>query len=133
MGVDQIHSNTHTGRQSTVVTASKSKAATNKSSAGKSSTKIVPLADRLVVRNVQQEETLASGLVIPDTAKEKPQQAEVVAVGPGRVDDNGKRVPMEIAVGDIVVYAKYSGNEIKLGQEEYLILSEKDVLAKIQK
>ena len=127
MGVDQIHSNTHTGRQSTVVTASKSKAATNKSS-----TKIVPLADRLVVRNVQQEETLASGLVIPDTAKEKPQQAEVVAVGPGRVDDNGKRVPMEIAVGDIVVYAKYSGNEIKIDQEEYLILSEKDVLAKIQ-
>ena len=111
-----------------MVTASKSKAATNKSS-----TKIVPLADRLVVRNVQQEETLASGLVIPDTAKEKPQQAEVVAVGPGRVDDNGKRVPMEIAVGDIVVYAKYSGNEIKIDQEEYLILSEKDVLAKIQK
>ena len=96
-------------------------------------TNIVPLADRLVVRNVQQEETLASGLVIPDTAKEKPQQAEVVAVGPGRVDDNGKRVPMEINVGDIVVYAKYSGNDIKLGQEEYLILSEKDVLAKIQK
>jgi chaperonin GroES len=111
-----------------VVTASKAKAATSKAS-----TKIVPLADRLVVKNVQQEETLASGLVIPDTAKEKPQQAEVVAVGPGRVDDNGKRVPMEIKVGDIVVYAKYSGNDIKLDQEEYLILSEKDVLAKIQK
>ena len=112
-----------------MVTESKSKAASNKAS----SSKIQPLADRLVVRNVQQEETLASGLVIPDTAKEKPQQAEVVAVGPGRVDDNGKRVPMEISVGDIVVYAKYSGNEIKLGQEEYLILSEKDVLAKVQK
>jgi chaperonin GroES len=98
-----------------------------------SKSKIVPLADRLVVKNVQQEETLASGLVIPDTAKEKPQQAEVIAVGPGRVDDNGKRVPMEINVGDIVVYAKYSGNEIKLDQEEYLILSEKDVLAKIEK
>jgi chaperonin GroES len=96
-------------------------------------TKIVPLADRLVVKNVQQEEVLASGIVIPDTAKEKPQQAEVVAVGPGRVDDNGKRIPMEIAVGDIVVYAKYSGNDIKIDQEEYLILSEKDVLAKIQK
>jgi chaperonin GroES len=96
-------------------------------------TKIVPLADRLVVKNVQQEEVLASGIVIPDTAKEKPQQAEVVAVGPGRVDDNGNRVAMEISVGDIVVYAKYSGNEIKIDQEEYLILSEKDVLAKIQK
>jgi chaperonin GroES len=95
--------------------------------------KIVPLADRLVVKNVEQEQTLASGLVIPDTAKEKPQQAEVIAVGPGRLDDNGKRVPMEIEVGDIVVYAKYSGNEIKIEQEEYLILSEKDVLAKISK
>lgn len=111
-----------------MVAASKSKAATSKAS-----TKIVPLADRLVVKNVEQEETLASGLVIPDTAKEKPQQAEVVAVGPGRVDDNGKRVAMEIKVGDIIVYAKYSGNEIKVDQEEYLILSEKDVLAKIQK
>ena len=97
-------------------------------------TKIVPLADRLVVKNVQQEEVLASGIVIPDTAKEKPQQAEVVAVGPGRWDEDGEnRIPMEIAVGDIVVYAKYSGNEIKIDQEEYLILSEKDVLAKIQK
>jgi chaperonin GroES len=96
-------------------------------------TQIVPLADRLVVKNVQQEEVLASGIVIPDTAKEKPQQAEVLAVGPGRVDEKGNRVPMEVAVGDIVVYAKYSGNDIKIDQEEYLILSEKDVLAKIQK
>ena len=96
-------------------------------------TQIIPLADRLVVKNVQQEEQLASGLIIPDTAKEKPQQAEVVAVGPGRVDEKGNRVPMEVAAGDIVVYAKYSGNEIKIDQEEYLILSEKDVLAKIQK
>ena len=96
-------------------------------------TKIVPLADRLVVKNIQQEEVLASGLVIPDTAKEKPQQGEVIAVGPGRVDDKGNRVPMEIAVGDVIVYAKYSGNEIKIEQEEYLILSEKDVLAKVQK
>src|SRR5262245_4881987 len=113
------------GRHVIVATATKAKAATA------SKTRIVPLADKLVVKNVEQEQTLASGLVIPDTAKEKPQQAEVVAVGPGRVDDNGKRVPMEISVGDIVVYAKYSGNEIKLDQEEYLILSEKDVLAKI--
>ena len=96
-------------------------------------TKIVPLADRLVVKNIQQEETLASGLIIPDTAKEKPQQGEVIAVGPGRTDDKGNRVPMDIQVGDIIVYAKYSGNEIKLDQEEYLILSERDVLAKIDK
>ncbi len=97
-------------------------------------TQIVPLGDRLVVKNMQQEEVLASGIVIPDTAKEKPQQAEVVAVGPGRWDEDGeKRIPMELAVGDIIVYAKYSGNEIKIDQEEYLILSEKDVLAKIQK
>src|SRR5947209_19846233 len=74
------------------------------------SSKIIPLADRVVVKNVQAEETLASGLVIPDTAKEKPQQGEVVAVGPGRVDDNGKRVELDVKVGDRVLYAKYSGN-----------------------
>ncbi len=95
--------------------------------------KLVPLADRIVVKNVEQEEVLASGLVIPDTAKEKPQQGEVVAVGPGRRDDNGKIVPMDIEVGDIIVYAKYSGNDLKLDQVDYLILSEKDVLAKIVK
>ncbi|HLZ70893.1 MAG TPA: co-chaperone GroES [Dehalococcoidia bacterium] len=93
--------------------------------------KIVPLADRLVVKNIQAEETLASGLVIPDTAKEKPQQGEVIAVGPGRLDDDGKRVPMDVVVGDRILYAKYSGNDIKLDQEELLVLSEKDVLAKI--
>ncbi len=94
--------------------------------------KIVPLADRVVVKNVQAEETLASGLVIPDTAKEKPQQAEVVAVGPGRVDEKGARVPMDVQVGDRILYAKYSGNDIKLDQTEYLVLSEKDILAKIE-
>jgi chaperonin GroES len=95
-------------------------------------TKIVPLADRIVVKNVQAEETTASGLVIPDTAKEKPQQGEVVAVGPGRLDDNGKRVSMDIQVGDRILYAKYSGNDVKIDQTEYLVLSEKDVLAKIE-
>jgi chaperonin GroES len=95
--------------------------------------KIEPLADRIVIKNVEQEEVLASGLVIPDTAKEKPQQGEVVAVGPGRRDDEGKLVPMDISVGDIIIYAKYSGNEIKLDQTEFIILSEKDVLAKIVK
>jgi chaperonin GroES len=94
--------------------------------------KIIPLADRVVVKNIQAEETTASGLVIPDTAKEKPQQGEVVAVGPGRIDDNGKRVPLDVSVGDRILYAKYSGNDIKLDLIEYLVLSEKDILAKIE-
>jgi chaperonin GroES len=94
-------------------------------------TKIEPLADRVVVKDVEQEEVLASGLVIPDTAKEKPQQGEVVAVGPGRRDDDGKLVPMDVKVGDIVLYAKYSGTEVKLDHVDYLVLAEKDVLAKI--
>ena len=94
--------------------------------------KIIPLADRVVVKNIKADETTASGLVIPDTAKEKPQQGEVVAVGPGRIDDNGKRVPMDVSVGDRVLYAKYSGNDVKLDQTDYLVLSEKDILAKIE-
>ena len=94
--------------------------------------KIIPLADRVVVKNIQADETTASGLVIPDTAKEKPQQGEVVAVGPGRVDDNGKRVPLDVSVGDRILYAKYSGNDVKLDQTDYLVLSEKDILAKIE-
>ena len=96
-------------------------------------TKIDPLADRVVVKNVEQEEVLASGLVIPDTAKEKPQQGEVVAVGPGRRDDDGKLVPMDVKVGDVILYAKYTGTEVKLDQVEFLVLSEKDILAKIIK
>lgn len=95
--------------------------------------KIEPLADRVVVKSVTQEEVLASGLVIPDTAKEKPQQGEVVAVGPGRRDDNGNLVPMDVKAGDIILYAKYSGTEVKIDQEEYLVLAERDVLAKITK
>lgn len=100
--------------------------------ATKSKTKLVPMGDRLVIQAVVQEEVLASGIVIPDTAKEKPQQAEVLAVGPGRLDDNGKRIAMEVKVGDRVLYAKYSGQEIKIDQEEYIVLSEKDVLCKVQ-
>src|SRR3990170_4267260 len=92
---------------------------------------LIPLGDRLVIKPVVQEEVLASGIVIPDTAKEKPQQGEVIAAGPGRLDDNGKRVSMEVKVGDRVLYAKYSGQEIKLNQEEYIVLSEKDVLCKV--
>ena len=99
--------------------------------ATKSKTKLVPLGDRLVISPLVQEEVLASGLVIPDTAKEKPQQGEVLAAGPGRMDDDGKRVPMDVKVGDRVLYAKYSGQEIKIDQDEYIVLPEKDVLCKV--
>lgn len=88
-----------------------------------------PLEDRIVVKPGEAEERTASGLVIPDTAKEKPQQGEVVAVGPGRVGDDNERVPMEIAVGDTVVYSKYGGTEITVEGTDYLILSARDVLA----
>jgi chaperonin GroES len=98
----------------------------------KSKTKLVPLGDRLVIKPVVQEEVLASGIVIPDTAKEKPQQGEVVAAGPGRLDDEGKRIAMEVKVGDRVLYAKYSGQEVKIDQEEVIVLSEKDVLCKVE-
>jgi len=100
--------------------------------ATKSKTKLSPLGDRLVIKPVVQEEVLASGIVIPDTAKEKPQQGEILAAGPGRLDDNGKRIPMDVKVGDRVLYAKYSGQEIKIDQEEYIVLSEKDVLCKVE-
>ncbi len=92
---------------------------------------LIPLGDRLVIEAVEQEEVLASGIVIPDTAKEKPQQGEVIAAGPGRIDDSGKRIAMEVMVGDRVLYAKYSGQEIKLDQDEFIVLSEKDVLCKV--
>ena len=92
---------------------------------------LIPLGDRLVIQAVEQEEVLASGIVIPDTAKEKPQQGEVIAAGPGRIDDGGKRIAMEVKVGDRVLYAKYSGQEIKLDRDEYIVLSEKDVLCKV--
>ena len=98
----------------------------------RSKTKLVPLGDRLVIKPVVQEEVLASGIVIPDTAKEKPQQGEVVAAGPGRLDDDGKRIAMEVKVGDRVLYAKYSGQEVKIDQEEVIVLSEKDVLCKVE-
>ncbi len=99
--------------------------------AAKAKTKLVPLADRLVITPLKQDEVTASGLVIPDTAKEKPQQGEVVSVGPGRLDDNGKRVPIDVAPGDRILYAKYTGTEIKLDGDEYIVLQDKDVLAKL--
>ncbi len=93
------------------------------------SVSIKPLEDLIVVKQVDAETTTASGLVIPDTAKEKPQEGEVVAVGPGRVDDNGNRIPVDVAVGDRVIYAKYGGTEVKFGVDEFLVLSARDVLA----
>lgn len=90
---------------------------------------IKPLEDRIVIKQVAAEQTTASGLVIPDTAQEKPQEGEVVAVGPGRVDDNGNRVPVDVNVGDKVIYSRYGGTEVKYAGEEYLILSARDVLA----
>ncbi|OFL68926.1 MULTISPECIES: co-chaperone GroES [unclassified Brevibacterium] len=95
------------------------------------SVNIKPLEDRIVVRQVEAEQTTASGLVIPDTAKEKPQEGEVVAVGPGRVAENGTRVPVDVEVGDKVIYSKYGGTEVKYAGEEYLVLSARDVLAVI--
>lgn len=94
---------------------------------------IKPLEDKLLVQIVEAETTTASGLVIPDTAKEKPQEATVVAVGPGRTDENGKRVPMDVAEGDVVIFSKYGGTEINYAGEEYLILSQRDVLAVVEK
>ena len=91
--------------------------------------KLRPLGDRVVVKPVEREEKTKSGIVLPDTAKEKPQEGIVQAVGTGRILDNGTKVPMELKVGDKVLYAKYAGNEFKVDEIEYLIVSEKDVLA----
>lgn len=90
---------------------------------------IKPLEDRIVIQQRDAEETTASGLVIPDSAKEKPQEGEVIAVGPGRISDNGTRIPLDIKVGDRVIYSKYGGTEVKHNGEEYLVLSARDVLA----
>ena len=89
-----------------------------------------PLGDRLIVEVLEYEETTSSGIVLPDTAKEKPQRGRVLAVGPGSRNDRGELIPLEVAEGDEIVYSKYGGTEIKLGADEYLILRESDVLAK---
>jgi chaperonin GroES len=94
---------------------------------------IKPLEDRIVVQANEAETTTASGLVIPDTAKEKPQEGTVLAVGAGRFDDKGSRIPVDVKVGDTVIYSKYGGTEIKYNGEEYLVLSARDVLAVIEK
>ena len=91
--------------------------------------KIRPMADRLVVRPIEKEEVTKGGILIPDTVKEKPQEGEVIAVGPGRLSDDGKRIAMDVKVGDQVIYAKYGGSEIKVDGEELIILRESDILA----
>ncbi|MCX5971347.1 MAG: co-chaperone GroES [Coprothermobacterota bacterium] len=92
-----------------------------------------PLGDRIVVKVLEGEERTKSGIVIPDTAKEKPQKATVIAIGPGKLnEDNGQRIPMDLQVGQTVIFAKYGGTEIKLNEEEYLILSERDILAVLE-
>lgn len=88
-----------------------------------------PLGDRVVVKVMEQEERTKGGIVLPDTAKERPQQGEVVAVGPGRILDNGQRVAPEVKVGDVVIFAKYGGTEVEVDGEEYLVLRESDILA----
>ncbi|HZA25499.1 MAG TPA: co-chaperone GroES [Dehalococcoidia bacterium] len=93
--------------------------------------KLIPLGDRIVIMPLEGEQTTKGGIYLPDTAKEKPQEGEVIAVGPGRVSDAGTRIPMELAVGDRVVYSKYAGMEYKDGDEEYLVLRESNILAKI--
>ena len=95
--------------------------------------KLDPLADRVVVKPSTKEEVTKGGIVIPDTAKEKPQEGEVVAVGPGKMTEDGKRIPLDVKVGDIVIYAKYGGTDWKEGDEELIILRESDILAKKKK
>ena len=90
-----------------------------------------PLGERIVIKPMEQESTTKGGIFLPDTAKEKPQEGEIVAAGPGRVTDDGTRIPMELSVGDKVIYSKYAGTEYKDGDDEYLILRESDVLAKL--
>ena len=92
--------------------------------------KLQPLADRVVVKPIEREEVTKGGIVLPDTVKEKPQEGKVIAVGKGRVSDDGKQIPMNVKVGDVVIYAKYGGAEIRIDDEELVILRESDILAK---
>ncbi len=95
--------------------------------------KLQPLADRVLVKPIEKEEKTKSGIYLPDTAKEKPQEGEILAVGPGKVSEDGTRIPMDLKVGDRVIYAKYGGTEIKIDGEDLMILRESDILAKKSK
>jgi chaperonin GroES len=92
---------------------------------------ITPLHDRVLVRRLEEKETVKGGIIIPDTAKEKPQEGEVVAVGAGKLNDKGDRIALDVKVGDRILFGKYSGNDIKVDDEEYMILKEDEILAKI--
>lgn len=94
-------------------------------------TELVPLADRIVVTALKQEEETASGIIIPDTVKEKPQQGEVISVGPGKMDDHGNRITIDLSAGDRILYAKYAGTDVKLDGIDYIVLNEKDILCKL--
>ncbi len=94
--------------------------------------KLKPIGDKIIVEPEEEEEKTKSGIVLPDTAKEKPQKGKVIAVGPGKILDNGQRSPMEIKEGDIVIYSKYAGTEIKIEDKEYLIVSDRDILAVLE-
>jgi chaperonin GroES len=94
--------------------------------------KIKPLGDRLVVERLEQEEKTSGGIIIPDTAKEKPKQGKVLAVGPGAKDENGKRIPVDVQAGDIVLFTQWAGNEIKIDGKDYLVLKESDVIGIIE-
>lgn len=94
--------------------------------------KVKPLGDRVLVRPQEEEEQVKGGIIIPDTAKEKPQRGEVVAVGDGKVDDSGSRIALSVSSGDVVLYGKYSGTEVRLDDEDHLIMSESDILAIIE-
>ena len=94
---------------------------------------IKPLEDRIVIQQLEAEQITTSGIIIPDSAKEKPQEGTVVSVGPGRIDDNGNRVPIDVAIGDVVLYSRYGGTEVKYDGVEYLVLSARDILAIVQR
>jgi chaperonin GroES len=99
--------------------------------AAKKLTGLNPLGDRIVVRAIEREEVTKVGIILPDTAKEKPQEGEIIAIGPGKLTEEGNRLPMEVKVGDKVIFAKYSGTEIKIKDEKLLIMRESDIMAKI--
>ena len=95
--------------------------------------KIKPLGDRVIVKPTEEKEVKKGGIIIPDTAKEKPQEGEVIAVGPGKVDETGKKIPMDVKAGDKILYGKYSGTEIKIDDKEYLIMHQEDILGIVEK
>lgn len=93
---------------------------------------LLPLGDRVLVKPTEEKEVKKGGIIIPDTAKERPQEGEVIAVGPGKIDDSGKRIPMDVKAGDKILYGKYSGTEIKIDGKEYLIMNQEDIQCKVK-